>query len=186
VIEPRPGLLVSIGGKYTSARQDAAKIVERLLDILDRPTDAHSPTAGYILPSTPRAEYKAWRKIAMQKALKSGLKKDVAAFLILRFGDALSNLLALIDQKPELARRLTPELPFCWAEVVYCAGNEMVVHLEDLLRRRIPLTILARPDRSLAQQIATKIAPYLRWSQTDVTEEVTHLMSRWINMEDML
>jgi glycerol-3-phosphate dehydrogenase len=186
VIEPRPGLLVSIGGKYTSARLDAAKIVARLLDILNRPTNTFSPTAGYTLPSTPRADYKAWRKTAMQKALKSGLKKDMATFLTLRFGDALPNLLVLIDRQPELARRLVPELPFCWAEVVYCASNEMVVHLEDLLRRRIPLTILSRPDRSLAEQIAAKAAPHLGWSQADSNEEVAHLMSRWIDIQDKL
>lgn len=179
VIEPRPGLLVSIGGKFTTARLDAAKIVERILQLLMRPSDAAAPTRGYSLPSTPRADYPTWRKATIQKTLQTGLEYDIAAFLILRFGNTVNHLLALIEQRPELARRIAPGLPFCWAELIYGVRHEMAVHLEDLLRRRIPLTILMQPDRPLAEDIAAAVAEELGWSQTDIDAEVSHLMARW-------
>lgn len=179
VMEPRPGLLVSIGGKFTTARIDAAKIVERVLQLLNRPAKNTSPTTGYTLPSTPRADFRTWRKAAMQKVLKTGVDKDVAAFLVLRFGEGVHQLLDLISQQPDLARRISPDLPFCWAEVMHCANHEMTAHLEDLLRRRIPLTILTRPDRELAEQIAKAVAPGLGWTPADRQTEVAHLMSRW-------
>ena len=179
VIEPRPGLLVSIGGKFTTARLDAAKIVERILQLLNRPSDAAAPTTGYSLPATPRADYLTWRKATIRRALQTGLEYDIAAFLVLRFGNTVKQLLALIDQRPELARRITTGLPFCWAELIYCVRYEMVVHLEDLLRRRIPLTILMRPDRPLAESIAATVADELGWSHADVEAEITYLMARW-------
>jgi len=33
---------------------------------------------------------------------------------------------------------------FYWSDLVFCARYEMVVHLDDLLRRRIPLFILTK------------------------------------------
>jgi len=53
---------------------------------------------------------------------------------------------ALIEQRPELARRITPDLPLVLADLLLCARDEMVVQLSDLLRRRMPLLILARLD----------------------------------------
>ena len=180
VIEPRPGLLVSIGGKFTTARLDAAKIVERCLQQLGRPADVATPTTAYSLPSTPRAEYQQWRKATMAAALKTGLDKVSAAFLSCRFGDETQRILSLIHERPELARRIQPDLPFCWAELVFSVQNEMVVHLEDLLRRRIPLTILARPDDSTAERAAEMAAVSLGWSRVDKTAEIKHLMSHWM------
>jgi glycerol-3-phosphate dehydrogenase len=178
-VEPRPGLLVSIGGKYTTARLDAAKMMSRVLTLLNRPSDAEPPTTGYSFASTPKADFAAWRKEWIQQAMRSGLTYERAFFMVLRFGTAASQVLALIKQAPALGQPIAEDLPFCRAEVVYCARNEMAVHLEDLLRRRIPLSILTRPDPTLAQNLAVLAAPEMGWSPADVTAEVAHLMTRW-------
>jgi glycerol-3-phosphate dehydrogenase len=103
----------------------------------------------------------------------------MAAFLALRFGTAADQVLDLIDKEPALAHRIAPDLPFCRAEVIHCARNEMAVHLEDLLRRRIPLTILSRPDPALARDMAELAAPELGWSTADLQTQVTRLMAHW-------
>jgi glycerol-3-phosphate dehydrogenase len=179
LVEPRPGLLASIGGKYTTARLDAAKMVSRVLALLDRPNNAAPPTVGYSFPSTPKADFKAWRKQWIPRAMASKLAYDMAAFLMLRFGTAASRVLDLIQQDPELGRRIAPDLPFCRAEVIHCARHEMAVHLEDLLRRRIPLTILSKPDPALACEIAELAAPEMGWSTTDIQTQVARLMAHW-------
>jgi glycerol-3-phosphate dehydrogenase len=63
--------------------------------------------------------------------------------------------------------------------VIHCARNEMPVHLEDLLRRRIPLTILSKPDPTLAHEMAGLAAPEMGWSTADVQAQVARLMARW-------
>ena len=179
VIEPRPGLLVSIGGKFTTARLDAAKIVERCLYQLGRASGVTTPTTAYSLPSAPRGEYQHWRKAAMAEALKTGLDKVSAAFILRRFGNDAQRIFALIDKRPELATRIQPDLPFCWAELVFSLHFEMVVHLEDLLRRRVPMTILARPERSIAARAAELAVEVLGWSRMDTLAEIKHLMAHW-------
>ena len=110
LVEPRPGLLASIGGKFTTARLDAAKMVSRVLALLERPNDAAPPTEGYSFPSTPRADFKTWRKQWISKAMASGLAYDMAVFLMLRFGTDADRVLDLIGQNPDLGRRITPDL----------------------------------------------------------------------------
>jgi glycerol-3-phosphate dehydrogenase len=179
VVEPRPGLLASIGGKFTTARLDAAKMVSQVLALLNRPNAAAPPTLGYSFPSTPRAEFKIWRKQWIQQAMAAGLDYETAVFLMLRFGTAAARVLDLIEKRPALGQRITPDLPFCRAEVVHCARDEMPIHLDDLLRRRIPLTILSKPDPVLARELAELAAPELEWSSADVRAEVARLMAFW-------
>ncbi len=179
LVEPRPGLLVSIGGKITTARLDAAKMVSRALSLLDRPNNADPPTEGYSFPSTPKSDFKTWRRQWMARAMAAGLAHDMAAFLMLRFGAAAGRVLDLIENDPTLGTRIAPDLPFCRAEVIHCARSEMAVHLEDLLRRRIPLTILSKPDPALARDLAELAAPELGWSTANLQSQLTRLMTHW-------
>ena len=55
-----------------------------------------------------------------------------------------------ITARPELAARLDPALPFCRAEVVHAVEQEMACTLHDVLRRRIPLLLLASPSADVS------------------------------------
>lgn len=56
----------------------------------------------------------------------------------------------------------------------------MVVHLDDLLRRRMPLLILAQLTTRDLQQIATHIADIMDWNDATITAEVEHCRQQWI------
>ena len=58
-----------------------------------------------------------------------------------------------------------PDSPFIVADLLFCARTEMVVHLEDLLRRRLPLLILAKLKPEDLRRIAGIVAPVLGWDQ---------------------
>lgn len=179
IFEPKPGLLVSVGGKYTTARLDAARLVERSLQLLGRPVDTCPPTTGYSLPSTPRADFAQWRRHALARTMKAGLDKSTAEALLGRYGIWVEKITSIITASPDLAGRIIPDLPFCWAEVLYSLRQEMVVHLEDLLRRRLPLMILSRSDRGVAEKAAAMAAAELRWSAVEMQAEIDHVMARW-------
>ena len=70
VLEPRPGVVMPLGGKYTTARCDAIEIVDRVQDILGRERTP-SRTATQPLPGAPPATepFERWQE-AMVPLLK--------------------------------------------------------------------------------------------------------------------
>ncbi len=136
------GLLTSIGGKITSAREDAAQIVNTLCARLG--IDKPCATNGRPFPWLPDGDYRIWSEAALAEAMALGVDGESALWLVRRHAKRVAMIFQLIRQDKLLVGRITPTLPFIYAELVFCANNEMVVHLEDLLRRRIPLLILAK------------------------------------------
>jgi glycerol-3-phosphate dehydrogenase len=142
VFKPAPDLFVSVGGKLTSARADAAVIVRRVL------------------------------------ALLAGLDTESAAHC-LRYGRSVTSIQSLVRCDPALSERLDGDLPFCFAEVAFGASREMAHHLDDLLRRRLPLMLLRPPERRLAERAAAVAAPHLGWDNERVGEEIARTMRIW-------
>ena len=89
-----------------------------------------------------------------------------------RHGSRVDQVLHIVKETPQLAARIVSELPFIYADLMLCARNEMAVHLSDLLRRRMPLLILAKIDTAKLRQIAELLAPALGWDADRVTQEV--------------
>jgi len=65
------------------------------------------------------------------------------------------------------------------AELFHCAREEMVIHLEDLIRRRIPLLLLHKMSKEEVAQIAVEAANFLDWSQEKQSEEVIAVCEKW-------
>ncbi|MFH1983456.1 MAG: glycerol-3-phosphate dehydrogenase/oxidase [Pseudomonadota bacterium] len=177
--EPRSGLITSIGGKYTSARADAAKLVDRVIRRLDRSWNGEAPTFDHLLPGAPVGDFGQWRKQALAANRAAGMDADTSAWSIFRFGTEVTALQALMAAKPPLAARLVPDLPFSRAEMVHAARTEMVVHLEDLVRRRIPLVILSHMDTGSLEDAAHLAAPELGWDAARVAVEIAAVQERW-------
>jgi len=64
-----------------------------------------------------------------------------------RYGKASEVLLAMIEEEPDLEGEVIPGSGVLKAEVKYAAGHEMVVTLEDFLRRRTNLSLCQRLDQ---------------------------------------
>ncbi len=60
-----------------------------------------------------------------------------------------------------------PETPFSLAEVVHAVDNEMARSLEDVLRRRMPLTLLVKPEGRCPPAAARLVAERLGWSEAE-------------------
>ena len=118
-----------------------------------------------------------WKRQVLHESLKRGLDSRTASSIARRYGTAARDILTLIGDDPSLARRLHPGLPFCRAEALYSASNEMVVTLEDLLRRRIPLLLLQRPDRAVLEDAASLASSALGWSDEHSRREVDLILA---------
>lgn len=159
--ELKNGVLVSVGGKFTSARQSAAAIVDRVCRKLGiRRT---SKTADLAFPWAPAEEYAGWFRDRVGQGRSLGLSEEQVRWLSFRHGRRIDEIFRCIERDGALGTRMHPQLPFILADLYHCARCEMVVHLDDLLRRRLPLLLLHRLSRDEMEAIAAKAAPILGW-----------------------
>ena len=85
-----------------------------------------------------------------------------------RHGKRVEQVFRSIAGEPRLAERIVPALPFIHADLLFCARNEMVVHLDDLLRRRMPLLILAKLSGETLRSIAGTVADAMGWDEAAI------------------
>ncbi len=164
------GVLYSVGGKLTSAREDATVIVDTVcakLGIFNTCATLERP-----FPWAPTGDYRAWSAEIIARAEKLCIDTECAQWLTRRHGSRVEGVLALVDKEPHLALRITAELPFIYADLMLCARDEMVIHLGDLLRRRIPLLILSRFPEEKLRHIANTVATLLGWDEAAINREI--------------
>ena len=164
------GVHYSIGGKLTSAREDAAHIVDAVCAQLG--VNASCQTKGRKFPWLPEAEYSVWLAAAATRAEELGIDPESARWLIRRHGKRVGEIFCHIENNRRLAERILPALPFIHADLLFCARHEMAVHLDDLLRRRMPLLILAQMDDSTLRRIAEMVATAMGWDEAAINREI--------------
>ncbi|PKM12464.1 MAG: glycerol-3-phosphate dehydrogenase/oxidase [Gammaproteobacteria bacterium HGW-Gammaproteobacteria-3] len=177
LIEDDTGVMTSLGGKITSARADAAVMIDRLCRRLGR--DVACLTAARLLPWAPEGDYGAWTHRNSVKAAGLDIDPFCRLWLLRRYGRRVHELFKLIRSDPALAAPIVAGAPFIRAELLFCARREMVVHLDDLLRRRIPLLILARLSAAQLRDLAETVAAVLNWDEATVTSEIDRCRKLW-------
>jgi len=164
------GVHYSIGGKITSSREDAACIVNAVCVKLE--VDVPCPTMSRPFPWVPQEQYKKWSEAFIARAMLQGVDQESAMWLCRRHGKRADEVLRKVADDSELADRIIPALPFIYADLLHCACDEMVIHLHDLLRRRMPLLVLARLSENDLYRIAATVSPVMGWDEGAVKREV--------------
>ncbi|MFZ5503115.1 MAG: FAD-dependent oxidoreductase [Pseudomonadota bacterium] len=164
------GLHYAIGGKITSAREDAAVIVDAVCAQLG--VRHVCATQGRDFPWKPARDFAVWSSRQYDRAQQLGVDAGSAEWLLKRHGARIEQVWRIVATTPQLAARIVPELPLIYADLLLCARDEMVVHLADLLRRRMPLSILAGLNAGQVRHLAELVAPELGWDATVLEREV--------------
>lgn len=171
------GALYSIGGKYTSARQDASRIVDRICaDLSIEKTDS---TDGRAFPWSPDGEYSHWKMQMQKRGEALGVDSESAHWLFFRHGKNVEKVYTLVEANHGSEQRLFADVPFIKADLLHCAESEMVVCLEDLLRRRLPLVILRRMAKPELHSLARLVADELGWDSARIDQEVSDCSEKW-------
>jgi glycerol-3-phosphate dehydrogenase len=101
-------------------------------------------------------------------ALAVGLSRETAEYLVTAYGARASEVIGLVIFRPELGRPISPNHPYIMAQAVYAAEEEGALTVDDVLSRRIRLTIT---DEKAAARAAAAVAFYmgdaLDWSADD-------------------
>lgn len=142
VLQPQPGLVMHVGGKYTTSRGDSSEIVEAVYAQLDRkapPTRTHR----HPLPGAPSGPFEAWQAQAIGELAALGVDLEASRWLTLRHGTGVTAIAALLRERPGWAARIDAQAPFVLAEAVHAVRAEMALSLDDIVRRRMPLRLLS-------------------------------------------
>ncbi len=175
--EPRPGLLMPIGGKFTSARVEAELTVTRACAVAGRHASP-SETATRAFPWAPSEPWPEWLPRACAQAALLDINDTDARVLAERHGANVDTVLRLIRNDKTLGGRLHPALPFLRAEVVHAARDEQAQTLIDVLRRRLPLLLLTRWDDAVIADAAALMGRELGWDAAHISAEISALRTQ--------
>lgn len=146
VLRPRAGLVMHVGGKYTTARGDSTEIVDAVFAQLQRKAPP-STTHRRSLPGAPQGGFETWQSQAIAGLAAQGVDLEASRWLTLRHGTGVSQIAALLRDNRDLAQRIDPQAPFILAEAVHAVRAEMALSLDDIARRRMPLRLLVRDEQ---------------------------------------
>ena len=101
------------------------------------------------------------------------------------YGTDISQIELIEQERPELAERLHPSLPYRASEVVWGARNEMARTIEDVLSRRVRALLLdARASVEMAPTVARLLAEELgrgsAWEEGQVAEYTELASGYWL------
>jgi glycerol-3-phosphate dehydrogenase len=164
--ETSSGLVTITGGKFTTWRRMAKSAVDRIVEREGReaPCRTHEIPIGQ--PEDPAALPEV-----------PGVDEASRAHLAGRYGHAARDVLRLAAAAPQLATRISPDLPDITAEAAFAAGHEQAHSLADVLLRRTRLGLLdaralAAPDSDGARRAARAMAGELSWNDARVEQEL--------------
>jgi glycerol-3-phosphate dehydrogenase len=164
--ETSSGLVTITGGKLTTWRRMAKMAVDRIVEREGREAACRTheiplgqPAGDGDLPAV------------------EGVDDDSRRLLASRYGYAARTVLGLAEERPELRRRIVPDLPDLLAEAVIAVRYEQAGSVADVLLRRTRLGLLdartvACEDSSAARAVADAMAAELGWDAARVETEL--------------
>ncbi len=176
VVSPVPGLVVVAGGKYTTYRVMAADAVDAAVAQL--PGNIPKSTTDTV-PLVGSEGYQAVVNNKRRLAETSGLSAERIDHLLGRYGTAIREVLDLVSENPELGEPFAGAPKYLKAEAHYAVSHEGALHLDDILARRMRVSI-DTPSRGTAveREVAELVAGLLGWDDAAVEREIEHYNAR--------
>jgi glycerol-3-phosphate dehydrogenase len=164
--ETSSGLVTITGGKFTTWRRMAKSAVDRIVEREGR----EAPCRTHEIPIGQPADAAALPEVP-------GVDEQTREHLAARYGHAARDVLRLAAAAPQLAARITPDLPDIAAEAAFAVGHEQARSLADVLLRRTRLGLLdarrlTTPDSEGARRAARAVAGELGWDDQRIEREL--------------
>jgi glycerol-3-phosphate dehydrogenase len=176
VAVPAPGLVAIAGGKYTTYRVMAADAIDTAVQFVPARV---APSITEKVSLLGAVGYFALINQVEHVGELVGLHPYRVRHLLDRYGSLIDDVLALAADRPELLSPIKEAPGYLKVEAVYAAAAEGALHLEDILARRMRISI-EYPHRGVdcAREVAELVAPVLGWSAGDVNREVANYTAR--------
>ena len=168
------GLVTVAGGKLTTYRRMAGRVVDALRDELGAPPADTDRTAAVPLPGAPAEDAETFRADRRSRLLQGGARPETADRLCWLYGRQLDDLLALAAEDPGWLEPLGPGVPAVRGEVKLAAEREMAATLVDFMNRRAALLLFAPASGSAGAEAAAEILAHaLGWDPARRQAEVS-------------
>ena len=176
VAVPAPGLVAIAGGKYTTYRVMGEDAIDAAAEFIPARV---APSITEKVPLMGADGYFALVNQTESVGSHYGLHPYRVRHLLDRYGSLIGEVLALAKGRPELLTPITEAPVYLKVEAWYAAAAEGALHLEDILARRMRISI-EYPHRGVecAREVAEVVAPVLGWSAEDIDREVDTYCAR--------
>jgi glycerol-3-phosphate dehydrogenase len=175
VVTPVPGLVMIAGGKLTTYRVMGKDAIDATADVLGALPESRT----HRVPLAGADGYAARAGQVGVLAERTGFDRERVERLLHRYGGLVDDLLALVEERPDLGRPLTGGDDYLRAEVSYAVSHEGARHLDDVLTRRTRISIETFDRGTLcAREAALLMAAELGWDDARVDVEVDHYLRR--------
>ncbi len=169
ILESLSGLITVAGGKFTTHRAIAQKLVDLVMKRIGRPAGI-CPTLATPFPGARPLD---GRDEAGSGAAMRSIPAASAETLKARYGTRAPIVARIAAERPELAEALSRNCPAIGAEVVHAVGSEMVHSVGDFLIRRTSLSWRAPVEaEAAAPAVARIMAKELGWDRAREDGEV--------------
>jgi glycerol-3-phosphate dehydrogenase len=164
--ETSSGLVTIAGGKLTTWRRMAKMAVDRVVEREGREAPCRTEEIPLGMPAEPG-------ELPEARGVDDTTREHLAA----RYGHAAIDVLALADEDPELAKRMSPELPDVAAEAAFAVRREQARSVAAVLLRRTRLGLLdarglCAPEAEGPELAARAMARELGWDEARVRKEL--------------
>jgi len=175
-----PGLVVVAGGKYTTYRVMAADAVDEAVHGLETVLGRRAgECVTERIPLVGADGYQALWNQRRALAARSGLAINRIEHLLERYGALVLEILDLLAAEPALGEPLPGAEDYLKVEAVYAVTHEGARHLDDILTRRLRVSIETF-DRGVAAapHVADLVRGHLRWDADQHAREIQHYLKR--------
>ncbi len=163
------GFVSALGGKWTTSRHVAAKVVDlvgkRLNRVLPKCVTATRPLPGGNIP-----DFEAFLSAVRQQ--HPDVPAAVFKELALTYGSCADGVFDLIAAEPAMGVPLSTVRNETPAQIVHAVRHEMAMTLEDAVFRRTGLGTLGHPGGSALIETASLMARELGWSDAHAQSEL--------------
>jgi len=170
------GLLSVLGGKWTTSRRLAEKVVDLAARKLGR-TLAACTTADVPLPGGAIGNFNNF--VSGLERERPDLDPGLLRHLARNYGGRVGEVLHVASD-PRLRRPLAEGLPEVMAQVVHAVRAEMAVALEDVVFRRTGLGTLGTPGEEVLAAVAREMGALLGWDRAERVAQVDRVLDRYV------
>ena len=171
----RPGLFAVIGVKFTTARQTAEFVIDRIGRELNQSLQP-SRTASTPLPYAVQPDGAA---VLPQDASLRGLASPTRAPLLDWYGLEAANVAAFAVARG-LTDPLDPGTRVIGGEIAYAAAHARATRLADAVLRRTGLGATGPPGQAALARAAEIMGAALHWTADRRAEEVARVLARYV------
>ncbi|NWH09434.1 MAG: glycerol-3-phosphate dehydrogenase/oxidase [Alphaproteobacteria bacterium] len=176
-VDGAPGLISAIGGKWTTSRHIAQKIVDLIVRKLALKAE-RCQTA--IVPLRAGATGRIATYIEIMRSQYATIPRDIVDNLVRNYG---AHAQAVIEGAKGdgrlLVDPLAPGMHEVTAQVLYAMRSEMALTLGDVIFRRTGLGTLGAPSARTLERVAEIMAAELNWPKARIPEEIAAVENRF-------